>query len=300
MNPTTPAPQVSAIANWFGSSRMVADRIGPELAGCSLVVVPFAGGMSELPYIDAPKMLVNDKHRHVINLARVIACPVLMPELLARLESAVFHPDTLRAAQAACLAEEATQMAVDGLFGVAPKVNTDRAPDVEWATNYFISTWMGRGGNSGTRGEFAGALPIRYSPNGGGSAQRFWGAVASVDAWHRIIRRCEFTTDDAFDVLVKCHDSQKCGIYVDAPWPDAGDGYRHTFGTSQQVKLAKGLREFVSARVVVRFADHPQIRELYPEPHWTWLTYPSRAQTNGEFDEVLLINGESYTRHSPA
>lgn len=35
-------PNVSAIANWFGSARMVAHRIGPELAGCSLVVVPFA------------------------------------------------------------------------------------------------------------------------------------------------------------------------------------------------------------------------------------------------------------------
>lgn len=289
----THIPQVSAVANWFGSSRMVADRIGPELAGCSLVVVPFAGGMSELPYIDASKLLVNDRHRHVINLARVIADEEMMPMLLARLEAAIFHPDTLRAAQLACMAEEAVENAVGGLFGAARNFDSDRMPNVEWAANYFISTWMGRGGNSGTRGEFNGALPIRYSPNGGGSAQRFWGAVASLRDWHQILCRCEFTTDDAFDVLGKCHDSAKCGIYVDAPWPDAGDGYTHRFTIDHQRRLAKALAGFRTARVVVRFADHPLIRELYPESSWTWLTYPSRAQSNSEFDEVLLINGPS-------
>lgn len=284
-------PQVSAVANWFGSSRMVADRIGPELAGCALVVVPFAGGMSELPYIEAPKMIVNDKHRHVINLARVIADEELMPQLLQRLESAVFHPDTLADAQLRCRAREASmQDRGSMLFGHEPEAVLNGDGMIDWAADYFIATWMGRGGNSGTRGEFNGALPIRYSPNGGGSAQRFWGAVASMQDWHRILKRCEFTTDDAFEVLDKCHDDKKCGIYSDAPWPDAGDGYTHRFTVEHQRRLAKKLATFNESRVVVRFADHPLIRELYPATHWTWLTYPSRAQSNGEFAEVLLIN----------
>jgi DNA adenine methylase len=46
--------------------------------------------------------------------------------------------------------------------------------------------------------------------------------------------------------------------------------------------------------VVVRFGDHPLIRELYPESHWTWVRQTSRAQSNDDVREVLLLNGRSY------
>ena len=143
------------------------------------------------------------------------------------------------------------------------------------------------------RGEFAGKLPVRYSPNGGGSAQRFWSAVGGIETWHRVFGRCEFTTDDAFDVLEQTHDSPKVGIYSDAPWPDAGDGYAHAFTIDMQRRLAAKLATFREARVVVRFARHPLIEELYPRGKWTWLSYPSRGQDNGRFAEVLLLNGPS-------
>lgn len=282
---------VTAIANWFGSARMVADRIEPELAGCSLVVVPFAGGMSELPYIDAAKLLVNDRHRHVINLARVIGDSVLMPKLLGRLQTRIFHPDELAAARLVCARFEQARSPAAGLFGIDPAAEIATADArLEWAEAYFIATWMSRGGNSGTRAEFRGKLSVRYSPDGGGSAQRFWGAVGGIQAWHRVLGRCEFTTDDAFDVLDKTHDSPKVGIYCDPPWPDAGDGYANAFSVTDQRRLARKLATFKVTRVVVRFGDHPLIRELYPTPHWTWHTYPSRTQHNGEFAEVLLVN----------
>jgi DNA adenine methylase len=150
---------------------------------------------------------------------------------------------------------------------------------------------MGRGDKGGTKDEFSGKLPVRYSPNGGGSAQRFWGAVASIDAWHLVFQRCEFTCDDAFDVLDKTHDSDKVSVYSDCPWPDAGDGYTHDFDEAAQRRLAAKLATFERARVVVRFGDHPLIRELYPESHWRWIRYPNRGQGNGAFGEVLLVNG---------
>lgn len=288
----TEIPNVSAIANWFGSSRAVAARIGAEVGCPSLAVIPFAGGMSELPYINALKLLVNDRHLHVVNLAGVIANATLGPKLYRRLRRKPFHPRALEAAQSRCLERE--QSAVTDLYSIGSTRKPDVAgADIEWAEDYAVCTWMGRGGSSGTRGEFGGALPIRYSPNGGGSAQRFHNWVASIPAWRRVLRLCEFSTDDAFDMLDKCHDSPRVAIYVDSPWPDAGDGYSHKFTVSDQRRLALKLATFKESRVVVRFADHPLIRSLYPESHWTWLTYPSRAQSGDDFNEVLLVNGPS-------
>lgn len=297
--------KVTAVANWFGGARMVADRIGPLLSGCSLVVVPFAGGMSELPYINAAKLLVNDKHRHLINLAEVMADPEFGPQLYRRLRRAVFHPDTLAQAQARCAEREAALQASEsgggGLFGAAKyTLPGGKIFDTfDAAFDYAICSWMGRGGSAGTRGEFNGSLPIRYSPNGGGSGQRFHNWTASMPAWRRILRRCEFTTDDALDMLAATHDSERCGIYCDAPWPDDGDGYRHTVDDGFQRKLAKRLGEFNQARVVVRYADHPLIRELYPDSpfDWKWIRYPSRSQHNGTVDEVLILNARAAEAH---
>jgi hypothetical protein len=273
---------------------MVAERIGPELGKRSLVVVPFAGGMSELPYIDAGKLLVNDRHRHLVNLARVLSDPHLGLALYRRLRREVFHPDTLAAAQGRCSGREMEFCDEGSLFNSSLGDRRHAAlAHLEWAADYAICTWMGRGGRSGTEGEFRQGLPIRYSPNGGGSAQRFHNWVASIPAWRRVLRRCEFATDDALDVIAACHDSARCGIYCDPPWPDVGDKYTHADNYAFQRRIASALSRFTAARVVVRYADHPLIRELYPRDRWTWLTYPSRAQTNDKFDEVLILNGAS-------
>ena len=282
---------VSAVGNWFGSDRMVAERPGVELRGCSLVYVPFGGGMSVVPHIPAKKLVVSDLHTHVINLGKVIADAVLGPKLYRRLRREVFHPDTLAAAQDRCRQRNA---AADNSLFASDEV-ADLFDPLEWAADYAITTWMARGGIGGTKGEFGGALPVRFSPGGGGSGQRFHNWVASLPAWRRTLRRCEFVVADAFDVLAKCADDRKCGYYVDAPWPDAGDGYTHAFTPVHQRRLAKLLGGIRHARVVVRYGDHPLIRELYPADRWTWLTYPSRAQSNGIFNEVLIVNGPSYS-----
>lgn len=79
------------------------------------------------------------------------------------------------------------------------------------------------------------------------------------------MRRCEFVRMDAFEFLEKCKDTRETGIYVDAPWPDDGDRYKHKFSEGDQRRLAAKLARFERARVVIRFGDHPLIRELYPE-----------------------------------
>lgn len=59
----------------------------------------------------------------------------------------------------------------------------------------------------------------------------------------------------------------------------------------QQARLAEALAKFARTRVVVRYGDHPLIRDLYPEPRWTWLEQRGRNQRNGEIAEVLIVNG---------
>jgi DNA adenine methylase len=276
------APKVTALAPWFGSNRMLAPAVGEELAGCKWVGIPFAGGMSELVYITASTIVVNDKHRHVINLARVVADANLRRQMVARLNRLPFHPDTLAAAQDYCRSFE-------------PK----GPADVTLAESYFICCWMGRSGKAGTDGEFSGGLPIRWNANGGDSNTRYRSALRSTAAFQRIMRRCNFDTQDAFEFIDRCEDNERTGIYCDPPFPDAGRKYVHNAGKTDaeernwHLALKNELERFHKARVVCRFYDHPLVRELYPEPRWTWRTLKGRKQSNAEAPEVLVMNGPS-------
>jgi hypothetical protein len=286
----------TTLVPYFGSNRMLAEHVGVELRGCSWVGVIFAGGMSELAHIPARSLVVNDLHRHVINLARVAQHPELGPKLYRLLRREAFHPDTLKEAQARCLAIDSIQPkpgAASSLFGEVAADVSD-APSLGWARNYFVSQWMGRSGKAGTDGEFKGKLPVRWNANGGDSAVRYQSAVASLVAWRRILRRCNFTTLDCFEFLDTCKDEDGHGIYADPPFPGPGDAYCHNFTEKQQRQLADRLAAFTSARVVIRYYhDHPLIRELYPSPRWTWIERVGRKQTNEDAPEVLILNGAS-------
>lgn len=290
----------NALANWYGSNRMLASHVGAELSGCKVVAVPFAGGMCEIPHLSARQILVNDLHRHVINLARVVADPVLGPTLYRKLRRFVFHPDTLTVAQERCLLREQTQTQTIDLFGgidrAAVAAGATPEPDLLWATDYFVASWMRPGGRSGTKREFEGELPVRWNANGGGSAVRYFSAVGSLAAWRRTLRRCEFTTLDAIAFLDRLEDSADHGVYCDPPFPGPGDRYAHQLLAGQQ-SLADAVRRFGSARVVMRYYDVPLVRSLYPETAgWTWVRLTGRKQSNGTADEVLILNGPSVAR----
>lgn len=277
-------PTIGALAPWFGSNRLLASNVGREVRGCEWVGIPFGGGMSEVAHIDARAIVVNDLHRHVINLAMVVADLDSGPHLVQMLDALPFHPDTLAAAQVACLGREA--------------VVRGPIPDIAAARDYFVACWMARSGLAGTKGEFRGSLPVRWSASGGDSNVRYRSAVASLGDWQIAMKRCNFTCLDVFEFLGKVKDQKGHGIYLDPPFPGPGDAYKHTFGEEKHRDLAKLLAGFAQARVVCRFYDHPLIRELYPEPQWTWTRYSGRKQTNDEAPEVLVINGPSYAEAS--
>lgn len=275
-------PKTTCIAPWFGSNRMLGEHVGTTLAGCEWVGIPFMGGGAELLHIKARTIVANDLHYHVINLAMTVAHPEYGPQLYRRLRRKLFHADELKAAQLALS---------DGHH--AP---LDETPGIDAAEAYFVSQWMGRSGKAGTDGELKGGLPVRWEAGGGDSAVRYRSAVKSILAWRKILERCTFTCLDAFAFLDKCKDAAGHAIYVDAPWPDDGDGYAHKFDHAKQVKLAEKLASFEHARVVVRFGDHPQIRELYrPELGWAWQEIEGRTQANATKREVLIVRNGVYS-----
>lgn len=263
-----------ALAPWFGADRMIAEFIGEELRGCRWVGVPFAGSMAALSVIDAPTLVVSDLHRHIVNLGSVVA--TMRRELVYRLRSLPFHPDVLKAAQDFCKSNEP-----NGL------------KDFEAAVNYFICVWQGRSHKAGTTNEFNGGVSRRWNANGGDSNTRYRSAIKSLAAWERIMQRCSFDVLDCFDFLEACKDDEGHGLYIDAPWPDDGKYYRHTFTEAQQRRLAAKLRTFRHMRIVVRYGDHPLIRELYEVPPWTWRRLTSRTQVNSDKAEALILNGPS-------
>ncbi len=271
-------PKIKALAPWFGANRMLAENVGKELRGMKWVGVPFAGGMSELLYIDAPSILVSDLHRAIINLARVIQHDLLRAQLIERCDTLPFHPDVLGWSQKTC-----------ACYDSAPSALLTE-PDLNWAINYFRCCWMGRSAKSGTDGELSGSLPIRWTSSGGDSNTRYRSAIASLDAFASVFKRCNFVCQDAFEFIGNCKDLAKHAIYVDAPWPDDGDKYKHKFDEQKQRQLAFILSNFKHAKIVIRYGEHPLIRELYHEPHWRYLEFGGRTQANNEKREVLICN----------
>lgn len=270
--------RITALAQWFGGNRMLAESVGRALGRLRWCGVPFAGGCPELAHIRTAAGVANDLHRHVINLARVVRDDALIEQLALRLDDLLFHPDEFAEAQRRCREREQHDRFGD-------------TPDVQWAVDYFAACWMGRGGHAGKQREFDQMLSLRWTSTGGDSAVRFRSAIQSLRDWHRALRNWSFTCLDAFEFLDNVRDADGHGLYVDAPWPDAGDEYRHAFTDEQQARLAEALAEFTRTRVVVRYGDHPLIRELYPPQRWTWLGQTSRNQRNGEIAEVLIVNG---------
>lgn len=264
-----------ALAPWFGSNRTLAHHVGAHLDGCEWVGVPFAGGMSELAHITARTVVVNDLHRHAINLAYVVGQQG--GELAAYLDSLPFHPDTLARAQDRCQLIEAGDL-------VGPEHT------FEWAAAYFVCAWMSRNGTAGTEREFDAALSVRWDAGGGDSAKRFRGATESLTEWQEVMRRHTFTCLDVFAFLDKVKDRPAHGLYLDPPFPGPGDAYRHKFTEPHQHQLAARLGSLTQCRVVVRFYDHPLVRHLYPEPFWVWHHLAGgRTQANNAAPEVLLI-----------
>lgn len=268
---------VTSLAPWFGSNRMLGHEVGKRLSHCSWVGIPFAGGMSEIRHIKSRTIVANDLHRHIINLANVVASPIHGPALRRRLDNLLFHPDVLQRCQSRCISKEAGHI-----------IGT-----VEWAEAYFVCCWQGRSSRAGTKGEFQGQLALRWNSSGGDSSKRYYSAVEALDDWRDQFKRVTFSCMDVIDFLGKCKDASRHGIYVDPPFPGTGDGYKHTMDKQKHIDLASTLSGYSKTEVVCRFYDEPMVRDLYPEPSWVWNELSGRNQANNQTPEVLVTRNLS-------
>lgn len=277
---TNGKPGISALASWFGNNRTLAKHVGRFVRGAQWLGVPFAGGMPELAEVDVPTVLVSDLHRHVINLGRVVKTQRAALQLTLR-NIPAFHPDVLSAAQGRCLAREIAgcQFRAD---------NVDAGDALAWARDYFVCCWMARSAVAGTDGEFNAGMSVRWDGGGGDSATRFRNAIDALGAWETVLARCTFVCLDVFDFLDNVKDDPKHCLYLDPPWPDDGGSYKHKFDEAKQRLLAARLGAFARCRIVVRYGDHPLVRELYPETTWRWHHYNGRRQSNRTKAEVLI------------
>lgn len=274
-------PAIGAIAPWFGSARLLGPAVGQLLKGANWVGIPFAGSMAEIPHIRARTIVVNDLHKGVITLARVVADESLGPKLYRRLRRHALHPDDLAESQSVCRMMEEVSDSCDAL---------DEETILRWAEHMFVASWLARSGSAGTKSEFDAKLALRWAAGGGDSAVRFQSAIRSINAWRRSLRRATFSSVDAFAFLAKCKDLPQHAIYCDQPFPGGpGDKYKYHFTLKQTEQLSQELLRFGQARVVSRFYDHPIVRDLYPESEWTWHHLSGRKQTNAAAPEVLLV-----------
>jgi len=275
-------PAITAIAPWFGGKRILAPAIVGELGRHRVYWEPFCGSMAVLMVKpECSHEHLNDLHGDLINLARVIQNPDLGPKLYRQLRRTWLMEEL----QVECK---------------AALTNGETDP-LRRAFCYFIESWIGRNGVSGTHSTNA-CFCIRYTAGGGAASKRWRSAVDSIPAWRMRMRNIAISNRDAFEMLPKIEDTEQTSIYCDPPYFVKSAQYVHDFKEADHSRLAECLRRFHKARVVVSYYDDPHLESLYSG--WTFRRFDvpkklGKQNKRGEADpratEVLLLNGLSYT-----
>jgi len=257
--------------SYFGSDSEVAPQLAAMLDHCKHVTIPFVGGASIIPHLKARAIVANDLHALAINFYRVMSGRYglqLRDEVIYRCQHTLSHPDEIQKAQHFI------------------NHNTDNLHSA-WA--FWALCWLGRKGKGGTKSQ--GGMPsVRRTANGGTNASRVRAAADDLPAWAKSFERCEWEQLDFRDLLPKVADDAQCGLYCDAPWVDAGKLYLHSFTLDDHAVLAEMLGRFDETTVVVRYGDHPLIRELYPSHKWNIIEAESRDQCNAVKGELWIAN----------
>jgi site-specific DNA-adenine methylase len=264
--------KTSSCLSYFGSDAEVAGQLAAMLNHCQHVTIPFVGGGSILPHLKARAIVANDLNDLAITFYRVISGVYGATEkawFVRRCNQTLSHPSEI---------ERASQLLRDEITSCDPS-------EQAWA--YWALCWIGRKGKGGTS-SMGGAPSVRWTPEGGTNATRIRSAASDLEAWAKTLERCEWTCLDFGDVLSKVKDDPRCGVYCDPPWVDAGDAYGHRFDQYDHRELQILLSRFKQTTVVVRYGDHPFIRELYDA--WTITEATARTQTNKQLGEIWITN----------
>ncbi len=238
--------KIKAIAPWFGGKRQAASAIVKIIGEHKSYWEPFCGSMAVL--FAKPKCgmeTVNDLHGDLVNLARVLQDPELGLQLYERAHKTLYSEALFRDAKDALAQPRA-----------------GNAIDVDRAYNYFVMSWLGINGVSGTKRcdyQFA----MRWCLGGGQGATRWQAVTKSIPAWHSRLRNVVILNRDAFGLLENIKDEPGAVIYCDPPYLKVGSKYLHGFSDEKHGELEGLLKRFKNALVIVSYYDHPKISEIY-------------------------------------
>lgn len=284
---------LKAIAPWFGGKRKLGPIIALEAGEHHTYFSMCCGSLADILAKEPAKQeTAVDLYGHVINLARVLQDDALVLQLYERLQRTLCTEEIFCRARA--------------FYKEHPVISNTSTPDIEAAYCYFVMSWIGVGGISGSVGTQT--MSIQWTSTGGGSATRFVSAINSLPSWHCRLRHVNVICRNIFDVLPKITDELGVVIYVDPPYLSVTRGsgrvYLHEFVYDDHTRLAVELQRFREVRVIVSYYDHPRLEELYPG--WTKRILPPRlVSLRAQFDpdstarvapEVFLINGPSLAK----
>lgn len=178
------------------------------------------------------------------------------------------------------LLEEAERQLAEPL-DVGPVASAERIERAFW---YFLASWVVRNGVAGTARQNY-QIAVRWTAGGGSPTVRFRSAVESIPAWHDRLRNVVILNRDAFKIIESIPDVAGTAIYLDPPYaretrgckdPQGSGRYLHEFqhggggdlfdaagAADDHERLARAVRRFQNARVVVSYYDCQRIRRLY-------------------------------------
>ena len=291
--------KINAIAPWFGAKRVLAPTIVEELGPHRAYIEPFCGSLAVLlakPI--AAQETVNDLHGDLVNLAMVLTSD----------SSSVLYERLSRTLMCEAIHLQARQQVRSEPSGPPTGPPADQARHIDRAYDFFVMSWMGRNGISGTTAaETNQNIACRWTPGGGSGGGRFASAVDSIPAWHNRLRSIMILNRDGFEIIEKIDDTDGMAVYVDPPYlkeSRSSGTYTHDFTDDDHRRLAKLLRRFKRTRVVVSYYDSPRLDDLYPL--WTMrrfninkaISIPNnRGGKPTTAPEVLLMNGPSLAKN---
>lgn len=261
--------KTNAPLSYFGADSLVAEELAKMLDHCKHVTIPFCGGMSILPYLKARAIVANDLNSSAIEFYRVMSGEygrIGREDLIWRAEHTLSHPAELERAR---------------------DLLNERSP-VRRAWAYWAISWLCRKGSLGTTSEGTGMPSTRRTAGGGTNASRIRSAARDLEEWAKEFERCEWKCDDFLECIADVCDNDGCGIYADPCWIDDGDDYLHSMKIADHVRLHAALNRFKQTTVVIRYGDHPMIRELYEG--WRIIEATGRTQANQSKPEIWITN----------
>lgn len=291
---------MGSIVPYYGGKRSLAPEIVAELGPHAAYFEPFCGSMAVL--LAKPKSqqeTVCDLNDRLVNLSRCLASSELAPAIYRYLRRVV----AAEKLYIRSMTDDPGEWIKSPDFDL-PKIMD---ADAEDACRYFLESWLGRNGHTGSARQGV-SFSVRYTPGGGSQATRWRHAVDSIPSFRRRLRDVTILCRDAFEVIESIDDHPQVAVYCDPPYLVCGDAYLHPFADDDHARLAKALHRFAKSRVVVSYYDHPLLDELYPSSQWLKRKFvrhknlsnqDQHSPTGEKCTEVLLINGNSFARREP-